>query len=258
MKNLLAGIRRFQTGYFDTHRELFQGLAKGQKPDALFITCSDSRVNPSLITDTRPGEMFEIRNAGNMMPSYEQARTGFSGEAATLQYAIEVLQVQHIIICGHTDCGAVRALMAPPENLQNLDVVKHWIDQAAHLRELIDEKFSHLEPDERHVAAIEQNVLIQLEDMLTFPFIKRRLAAGRLMVHGWVYHIGDGVITAYDPDHDKFAPVHEVYGQGVPVPRATSGDHAPLIQVEALGRAASALQQDAGAAGKPPATSRRQ
>jgi carbonic anhydrase len=217
MKNLLAGINRFQTGYFATHRELFQTLAKGQKPNALFITCSDSRVNPNLITDTRPGELFEIRNAGNMMPSYDQARTAFSGEAATLQYAVEVLQVQHIIICGHTDCGAVKALMAPPENLQNLDVVRLWVDQAAHLREIIDEKFSHLENGERHIAAIEQNVLIQLDDMLTYPFIKRRLAAGRLMVHGWVYHIGEGQITAYDPDLDKFVSVHDVYSHAAPL-----------------------------------------
>jgi carbonic anhydrase len=235
MKKLLAGIRRFQTGYFAAHREFFETLAKGQKPNALFITCSDSRISPSLITDSRPGEIFMIRNAGNMMPSYEQARSGFSGEAATLQYAIEVLQVQHIIICGHTDCGAVKALMAPPEDLQHLDIVKFWIDQAAHLREIIDEKFSHLDEGERHIAAIEQNVLIQLEDMLTFPFIKRRLAAGRLMVHGWVYHIGDGQITAYDPDHDKFVSVHDVYGHVTPMPHSRAGDGRPTQPVAPAG-----------------------
>lgn len=224
MDHILAGIRRFQDGYYKAHQAFFQSLAKGQKPNALFITCSDSRVNPNLITDTRPGKLFEIRNAGNMMPSYEQALSGFSGEAGTLQYAIEVLQVQHIIICGHTDCGAVKALMAPPESLQKLDIVKFWVAQAAHLREIVDTRFSHLDDAARHVAAIEQNVLIQLEDMLTYPFIKRRLAAGRLTVHGWVYHIADGVITAYDPDCDRFVSVHDVYADRAGPPGVTSPD----------------------------------
>lgn len=207
MLQLLDGIRRFQTGYHADNADLFRTLAQGQKPEILFLTCSDSRVKPTLLTDTRPGQIFELRNAGNMLPSHDEAQAALSGETATLQYAVEVLQVRHIIVCGHSDCGAVKALIGPPERLDNLEFVSRWVAQAQSLREQV----MSLPEDQRHLAAIERNVLLQLDALFSYAFVKRYLAAGRLMVHGWVYDIGSGEVTSYDPVQDRFRSVHDVY-----------------------------------------------
>ena len=211
MKKLIKGIHRFQQGYHAEHREAFQILERGHAPKILIITCSDSRVSPSMITGSAPGELFVIRNAGNMMPLHEEAKNHFSGEAATLQYAVEVLNVEDIIVCGHTDCGAVKALMQPSEALLDLDLVHRWVDQAGHLREIVAESFDHLTGRDRHIAAIEQNVLIQVSGIQTYPFIFKRIQEGRLSLHGWVYHIGSGEVTTYDSHADGFVSVHQAY-----------------------------------------------
>lgn len=217
MQKLIAGIRRFQQGYYSHHADLFQELAEGQKPSSLIITCSDSRVMPNQMTDTRPGELFMIRNAGNMMPTYSQAGSHFSGEGATLQYAVEVLNVEHIIVCGHTDCGAVKALLQPPEKLLDLDLVHKWVDQAAHLRHIIQIRFGHLKGKHKVLAAIEQNVLIQLADLLTYPFVQKRVDEGRLQLHGWVFHIGSGQVTSYERETDRFIDLFEHHpGEDLP------------------------------------------
>jgi carbonic anhydrase len=213
MKNIVSGIRRFQAGYFAENHDLFQELAEGQRPSTLFITCSDSRVLPNAITDTRPGELFMIRNAGNMMPNYAQASSHFSGEGATVQYAVEVLNVEHIVVCGHSDCGAVKALLQPPEKLLALDLVHRWVDQAAQLRHILQIRFGHLTGKDLQMAAIEQNVLIQLADLLTYPFVQERLRDGRLQVHGWVYHIISGAVTAYDRQRDGFTNIFDLYDE---------------------------------------------
>lgn len=126
MEKLIRGIHEFQSTHFSPQRELFQRLAGGQRPDALFITCSDSRIDPSLLTQTKPGELFILRNAGNIVPPYGAAN---GGEGATIEYAIRALGIRDIIVCGHTHCGAMQGLLQP-EALEDLPAVRSWLSHA--------------------------------------------------------------------------------------------------------------------------------
>src|SRR3989338_7292856 len=127
MEKLIRGIHTFQHDYFTSQQELFERLAKGQAPETLFITCSDSRINPNLLTQTQPGELFIIRNAGNIVPAHG---SGVSGEGATIEYAVAALGVKDIIICGHSHCGAMAGLLAP-ESLADLPQMRNWLQHAA-------------------------------------------------------------------------------------------------------------------------------
>jgi len=200
MRNLVKGIHSFQKGYFASHSKLFQHLsASGQSPETLFITCSDSRVVPNLITSAAPGELFIVRNIGNVVPDPALG----DGTAAAIQYAVEVLAVQNIVICGHTQCGAMTALLNP-QTVETLPFVKHWIDQTSKVRLLIEQRYAHLEPERRLNVAAQENVLAQLENLRSFPFVAERLEAGKLRVSGWVFHISTGEVFAYDPERDEF------------------------------------------------------
>lgn len=201
MQKLVKGIHSFQKGYFATHRQLFEQLSvAGQRPETLFITCSDSRVVPNLITNAAPGELFEIRNAGNIIPKPELP----GGTAATIEYAVEVLEVENIIVCGHTQCGAMEAILAP-ERARDLPFVKRWLAQAENVKRVIEERYAHLTPDERLVAAVEENVLAQVENLRAFPFVARRLEAGKLLVSAWVYKLSTGEVFDYDPTTGQFS-----------------------------------------------------
>ena len=203
MQKLAKGIHSFQSGYFATHRRLFEQLATaGQRPETLFITCSDSRVVPNLITNAPPGELFVIRNAGNMIPHPSLP----GGTAASLEYAVEVLEVENIIVCGHTQCGAIQAILAP-ESTAHLSYVPRWIEQAAGLRELLDERYAHLDGEARVMAAVQENVLAQVEHLQEFDFVRRRMAAGALQVNAWVFKIGTGQVFDFDPEISEFVPL---------------------------------------------------
>src|SRR5262249_49598685 len=155
VQKLVRGIHAFQADYFATHRALFEQLAEcGQQPETLFITCSDSRLVPNLITGAAPGELFIIRNAGNIVPSAERGLTG--GVAASIEYAVEVLEVENIIVCGHTGCGAIDAIVHP-ERVAHLPFVSKWISEAASIRGLLAERYADLEEAARLVAAVEEN-----------------------------------------------------------------------------------------------------
>jgi carbonic anhydrase len=203
MQKLIQGLHQFQTSIFSSQRALFERLALGQKPDALFITCSDSRVNPNLVTQTEPGELFILRNAGNIVP-HAAATPG--GAAATIEYAVAVLQVKDIILCGHSHCGAMTALL-DPESLADLPAVRNWLRHAEATRQIVDEHYSHLTGEARLTAAVEENVLVQLENLRTHPAVERALARGELSLHGWVYKFETGQVFAYDPAENQFLPL---------------------------------------------------
>src|SRR6185503_4809612 len=159
MQKLVKGIHSFQRGFFASHRSLFEQLAEtGQQPETLFITCSDSRVVPNLITNAAPGELFIVRNVGNVVPTMDLP----GGTAAAIQYAVEVLNVENIIICGHTQCGAVQAILHP-EGMEKLEYLKRWLAQTSNVRKVIEERYSDLGPEDRAIAAVQENVLTQLE-----------------------------------------------------------------------------------------------
>jgi carbonic anhydrase len=202
VQKLEAGIHHFQANYFASHRGLFEQLAEtGQRPETLFITCCDSRVVPTLITSTAPGELFIVRNVGNIVPSV--ARGVLGGVSAAIEYAVEVLEVGNVIVCGHTNCGAIDAILHP-ERVEHLPFVSRWLGESSRIPSLIAERYGYLEGEERMTAAVQENVLVQLENLRSFQFVARRLDAGTLKMSGWVFKIASGEVFDYHPVSGQF------------------------------------------------------
>jgi carbonic anhydrase len=200
MEELIRGARHFHRWVHRHGREFFEDLAGGQSPKYLFITCSDSRIQPSMITETGPGEMFHLRNIGNIVPLPGLAPT----EDAVLEYAAEVLGVEWIIVCGHSRCGAMQALM-DPEPLHDKPYVYAWLRQAEETRLRVHRKFPGLGGEALLREATRENVRVQVERIRARPDIAVRLADGRVRgVVGWVYEIETGDIHALDPETDEF------------------------------------------------------
>ena len=195
MEKILAGVRRFHKEDYPRNKDLFEQLAaKQQKPIALFITCADSRIHPNLITGTEPGDLFLVRNAGNIVPPHGSSG---GGEVATIEYAVEVLGIPNIIICGHSQCGAMKALLNP-SSMDHLPAVKAWCNHAEATRRIVKERYQDLSPDDLAVAATEENVLVQMNNLTTHPCVAARLASGRLKIFGWYYDIGSGRILQFN------------------------------------------------------------
>lgn len=203
MQKLIQGLHHFQSNIFSSQRELFERLAGGQSPDALFITCSDSRINPNLITQTQPGDLFILRNAGNIIPPFGAAN---GGEGATIEYAVSALGVKDIIVCGHSRCGAMSGLLSP-ESLTELPTVRTWLSHAEATRRIVKENYGHLCGDALQTATVEENVLVQIENLRTHPSVAAAIARGALNLHGWVYKFETGQVFAYDPEDGQFLPL---------------------------------------------------
>jgi carbonic anhydrase len=202
MEKLEAGIHHFQATYFASNRRLFEHLAQeGQRPETLFITCSDSRVVPNLITTAAPGELFIVRNVGNIVPSVERGVLG--GVSAAIEYAVEVLNVGNVIVCGHTNCGAIEAILHP-KRVGHLPFVSRWLGESATIPRLIEERYGHLHGEPRRTAAVQENVLLQLENLRSFEFVARRLDSGALKMSGWVFRIATGEVFDYEPISGQF------------------------------------------------------
>jgi len=190
----LGGISHFQKHVYPEHRDLFEELALGQRPEALFITCADSRIDPCLVTQTKPGELFICRVIGNIVPPYGAALGGVS---ATIEYAVGVLRVPEVIVCGHTDCGVMRGALNP-EALENFPHVTDWLRYA-------DVEHRDAEPSPEFLLELtEHNVVAQMKNLRSHPSVAARLAAGDLSLHGWVYHIGTGTVTTHEEGSGKF------------------------------------------------------
>jgi carbonic anhydrase len=215
MQKLVDGIHQFQTHIFRSQQEFFERLADGQAPLALFVTCSDSRVNPNLITQTAPGELFILRNMGNIVPPFGASG---GGEGATIEYAVEVLGIQDIIICGHSRCGAMAALLGPDLRSQYPSVAG-WLSHADATRRILRDKYGGLEGDRLLSAAVQENVLVQIENLRTHPAVASGLACGRLKLHGWVYKIETGEVFGYQPTEEQFLSVLERQPAPVALPR---------------------------------------
>ena len=237
MDELIVGVREFQAEVFRERQALFERLKSGQNPDALFITCSDSRVNPNLITQTDPGQLFIIRNAGNIIPPHGAAN---GGEGATVEYAVLALGIRDIIVCGHSHCGAMRGL-THLEELSEMPAVTRWLRHAEATRLIVRDKYPHLQDEELQTQAARENVLIQIENLQTHPAVAARLAMGKLKLHGWMYHFETGEVSAYNPTSRRFVPI------------AHGGDGAGAFQIldplpeTVEEQASSAAQAGAGA-----------
>lgn len=203
MQKLVQGIHRFRSEHFVANRELYARLSHGQSPETLFITCSDSRINPNLLTQTEPGELFIIRNAGNIIPP---AGAGGEGEEASLEFAVAGLGVKDIVICGHSLCGAMQALLDPAKS-ERMPAVRRWLRHAESTRRIMVENYAHLEGQARDVACVQENVLVQLENVRTHPAVAVRMGRGDIRLHGWVFKIETGEVFAYQPDEGQFLPL---------------------------------------------------
>ncbi len=194
MKRLLKGVDNFKRNGFPQREKLFRQLSQGQTPLALFITCSDSRVDPSLITNTEPGEIFVLRNAGNLVSSNGKSL----GEAATIEYAVKVLAVPDIVICGHTQCGAMAALLNPA-SCADLPAVTAWLASEQPRIDALRREHSNLADEPLLDLVVQENVIAQLAALREHPSVRERLENESLQLHGWVYSIASGEVTVFDP-----------------------------------------------------------
>jgi carbonic anhydrase len=229
MEKLVSGIHNFQCNIFRSNKEFFERLVGGQQPHTLFITCSDSRMVPDLITQANPGELFVARNVGNIVPPHG---SGSGAEAAAIEYAIRALGVKDIIICGHTRCGAVQGMLYP-EKLCDLPRVKAWVSLADTCAEIVRSNYANLEGEAKWKVAVEENVLVQLENLRTHPSVAVGLANGSLKLHGWVYKMETGQIFTYDPQSGQYVPLIRETGEPVISPISRDTPHHGESQLKA-------------------------
>lgn len=209
MEKLVKGFFKFREHVFKEKKALFNRLSSNQSPRALFITCSDSRVDPIMLTQTDPGELFILRNAGNMVPPYG-SMTGSS--TATIEYAMAVLKIPNIIVCGHTDCGVMRALLNP-DDVNGLPALRAWVGQAEITRRLMQEHHVNCDDDECLNIATQENVRAQLDNLRTHPSVAVQLRKGEVKLHGWIYSISTGEVWVYDFDEELFVPLTDDNGE---------------------------------------------
>ncbi|MED5526175.1 MAG: carbonic anhydrase [Pseudomonadota bacterium] len=208
MEHVISGVAKFQKEVFPGKKATFKKLATGQNPEVLFITCADSRIDPNLVTQTEPGDLFICRNAGNIVPPHSN-QTG--GMTASIEYAVAALGVRHIVICGHTDCGAMKGALAP-EKLGALPHVREWLGHCHCATEVLREK--HGELGEQHLdELIRENVLQQIQHLRTHPAVAAKLATKQVQLHGWVYDIAKGNVHCYDPVSETFIEMQEAYAE---------------------------------------------
>ncbi|WP_328501064.1 carbonic anhydrase [Streptomyces sp. NBC_00457] len=202
MQSLIEHARTFPAKIVD-RQEDFAHLARGQKPQALFISCSDSRVIPSLFTGAAPGDLFELRTAGNIVPRYRaQAACGVAG---SLEFAVQALQIPDIVVCGHSHCGAVQGLIRE-QTVHTMPLVRRWLSWAER-RAQADEPWQTQGLGEDPTAVTQQHVLTQLDHLRSYPFIARRLSSGRLRLHAWYYTVETGDVLACAPGARTFKPL---------------------------------------------------
>ncbi|WP_417663279.1 carbonic anhydrase [Pseudomonas sp.] len=205
LQYIVEGFRRFRKEVFPQQEELFKKLAHEQTPRAMFITCADSRIVPELITQTNPGDLFVTRNVGNVVPPYGQMMGGVS---TAIEFAVMALNVHHIIVCGHSDCGAMKAVLNP-ESLERMPTVKAWLRHAEVAKTVVAENCGCVDHHTTLGLLTKENVLAQLDHLRTHPSVAAKIASGQLFVHGWVYDIETSEIVAYDAELGEFRSIDE-------------------------------------------------
>lgn len=212
MQKLIEGVCRFHAEELGHYSQLFQKLSsEGQEPHTLFITCSDSRILAELITKSQPGDLFVVKNIGNIVPP--QSATGSTNStAAAIEYAVSELEVKDIVVCGHSQCGAVATMMAKDQSALDGEERRHlraWLTTAAPVRDLVNRGYKHLmeDPEALLNAAAEENVLFAIENLRTYPAVQRRIKEGTLHLHAWFFKIVTGELFAYCPEIRQFSPL---------------------------------------------------
>ncbi|MDY7567300.1 carbonic anhydrase [Pseudomonas sp. RTC3] len=216
LQHIVDGFLHFRHEIFPQQEELFKKLATAQRPRAMFIACADSRIVPELITQSAPGDLFVTRNVGNVVPPYGQMNGGVS---TAIEYAVIALGVQHIIICGHSDCGAMRAVLNP-QTLEKMPTVKAWLRHAEVAKTVVEDNCHCANEQESMHVLTQENVIAQLQHLRTHPSVASKMASGHLFIHGWVYSIETSEILAYDASQDRFLPLDGTHPIPVATPRA--------------------------------------
>lgn len=202
---LAAGFQRFQRRWFCADHNLYADLREGQKPLALVIACSDSRVDPVLLTDSRPGDLFVIRNVANLVPPYAPDRA-YHGVSAALEYAVRHLHVRDIIVMGHAECGGIRSLLEDARTGED-EFLGVWMQVIARAREIVDRLLPDADPAERRRACEMWGIRVSLENLLTFPWIRTAVDHGGLTLHGWYFDLDNGELLQLDEQTDEFLPL---------------------------------------------------
>lgn len=216
MEKIIRGVINFKRNIYPQRKDLFEHLINdGQSPETLFITCSDSRIDPNMVTGSEPGDLFIFRNVGNVVPPHSN-ETG--GTTSAIEYAVSVLKVTNIIICGHTDCGAITGALDTSQ-LKGLPHVKEWLGHCRSAMEVVRERNglesgAPLGPEYLN-AAIEENVLQQVQHLRTHPAVAAKLATGKIKVHGWVYDIKSGQVRCAMHDDFKFHRFEDYFGEQI-------------------------------------------
>jgi carbonic anhydrase len=208
MQRLIEGVHKFQTDVFGNYRKLFRKLSQeGQNPHTLFITCSDSRVLAELITQSKPGDLFVVKNVGNIVPP-ANVRGDTNSTAAAIEFAVENLRVSDIVICGHSQCGAIAALLAKTPVSDSTPHLRDWLKLAVPVLDMVKKDYAHLpEGGARETAAAEENVLFGLDNLHSYSCVQQRLMDGTLRLHGWFFKIATAELFAYDPQTRQFSPL---------------------------------------------------
>lgn len=207
MPHFAKGVVKFRRDVYPGKAELFERLSTGQSPEALFITCSDSRIETAMLTQTDPGELFICRNAGNIVPPHTN-QTG--GMTASIEFAIGALKIPNIVICGHTECGAMKGAMNRAA-LTSLPHVREWLGYTQGAVDIVEAIGGDLEPEAKMKMLLEQNVILQLQHLKTHPTVAVALAQNAVTLHGWVYDIKTGEVSAYDEANKTWISVEEHY-----------------------------------------------
>ena len=206
MERLFRGITRFRKEDFEAHRQLFQTLGRKQKPHTLFIGCSDSRVVPSLITRTDPGELFIVRNIANIVPPYRMT-SEYVATTSAVEYAVLVLGVASIVICGHSNCGGCAALNQTAAELAATPHVRKWLEVSREVPARVDVLVTEGTPEEREWLTEQVNILVQMKNLLTYPYVSERYDRGELNIYGWHYLIETGEILSFNDELSVFEPI---------------------------------------------------
>ena len=208
MDQIIDGVLRFQREVYPNRAALFRELAVGQTPSALFIGCADSRIVPEVLTQQDPGSLFVVRTAGNIVPPSSSIPGGVT---ASIEYAICVLGIPDIIICGHSDCGAMTAILRGADQLETLPAVARWLHYADAARHTVASDYAQASEAEKLSALVRENVLAQLDNLLTHPAVVAALRKKQLRLHGWVYDIASGEVKTYDARIRQFVPISRDY-----------------------------------------------
>ena len=203
LTDLIAGISRFQQQHYGENPDLAKALKKGQDPRALLIGCSDSRVDPALLTDCAPGDLFMVRNVGNLVPPYE-INGGYHGVSSALEYAVCFLQVGHIIVLGHSGCGGIASLMDMAKGKMVGEFIGNWVNIAAGARDKVLEEMADRTAEEQARATEKEAIVVSLKNLMTFPWIRERVDQELLQLHGWYFNIGTGQLKYYREDTRSF------------------------------------------------------